>query len=68
MLRFEVTEEPSPGCDGERICYLPGRGLFRSSVSANGDIVVADAYNCRIIWVRAHHVVRQLGTTARAGT
>ena len=42
MLRFEVTEEPSPGCDGERICYLPGRGLFRSSVSANGDIVVGE--------------------------
>jgi uncharacterized protein DUF3145 len=42
MLRFEVTEEPSPGCDGERVCYLPGRGIYRSSVSANGDIMVGE--------------------------
>lgn len=42
MLRFEVTEEPSPGVDGERIMYAPGRGVFRASVSANGDIVVPE--------------------------
>lgn len=42
MLRFEVTEEPSPGCDGERIAYVPGRGVFRSSIGANGDIVVGE--------------------------
>lgn len=42
MLRFEVTEDPSPGCDGERLAYVPGRGIFRSSVSANGDLVVAE--------------------------
>jgi outer membrane protein assembly factor BamB len=29
----------------------------------NGDIVVADAYNCRVVWVRAHQIIRQLGTT-----
>jgi hypothetical protein len=28
MLRFEVTEEPSPGVDGERIMHVPSRGLF----------------------------------------
>ena len=27
----------------------------------NGEVVVADAYNCRIIWIRAHRIVRQLG-------
>jgi hypothetical protein len=27
----------------------------------NGDVVVADAYNCRVIWIRAHRIVRQLG-------
>lgn len=40
MLRFEVTEDPCPGCDGERIVYVPGRGVFRTSVSANGDVMV----------------------------
>jgi len=29
MLRFEVTEEPSPGVDGERFCYVPGLGMWR---------------------------------------
>ena len=42
MLRFEVTEEPSPGCDGERLAYVPGRPIFRSTVSACGDIVVGE--------------------------
>jgi outer membrane protein assembly factor BamB len=44
-----------------------GPGLLHTPDDAyplpNGDIVVADAYNCRVIWVRAHHVIRQLGTT-----
>jgi hypothetical protein len=42
MLRFEVTEEPSPGVDGERFCYAPSLGLFRGRTSANGDIVVGE--------------------------
>jgi hypothetical protein len=42
MVRFEVTEEPSPGCDGERIGYLPGRGIFRSAVSASGDMMIGE--------------------------
>ncbi|GLZ79741.1 hypothetical protein Afil01_45480 [Actinorhabdospora filicis] len=42
MLRFEVTEEPSPGVDGERIMYVPGRGVFRATMSANGDLVVPE--------------------------
>ncbi len=42
MLRFEVTEEPSPGVDGERICYVPGRGIWRSAISANGDVVLGE--------------------------
>ncbi|HEY8372168.1 MAG TPA: DUF3145 domain-containing protein [Pseudonocardiaceae bacterium] len=42
MLRFEVTEEPSPGVDGERFCYVPGLGLWRARTSANGDIVVTE--------------------------
>jgi hypothetical protein len=42
MLRFEVTEEASPGVDGERFCYVPGLGLWRGRMSANGDIVVGE--------------------------
>jgi len=42
MVRFEVTEDASPGCDGERILHVPGRGAHRSAVSANGDLVVGE--------------------------
>ena len=30
----------------------------------NGQVVVADAYNCRVVWILRHRIVRQLG---RAG-
>lgn len=42
MVRFEVTEQPSPGVDGERFCFAPGLGLWRGRTSANGDIVVGE--------------------------
>jgi hypothetical protein len=42
MLRFEVTEEPSPGVDGERFMHVPGRGMFRATASANGDIMLSE--------------------------
>jgi hypothetical protein len=42
MLRFEVTEEPSPGVDGERFCFTPQLGLWRGRTSANGDIVAGE--------------------------
>lgn len=42
MLVFEVTEEPTAGTDGERIAYLPGRGVFRAQTGVNGDIVVSE--------------------------
>ena len=41
-LRFEVTENPSEGVDGERFSYVPGLGLWRGSTSANGDVIVAE--------------------------
>ncbi|MGH4023049.1 MAG: DUF3145 domain-containing protein [Pseudonocardiaceae bacterium] len=53
MLRFEVTEEPSPGVDGERFCYVPGLGLWHARTSANGDIMVGEDQ------------LRALATTAR---
>jgi hypothetical protein len=41
-LRFEVTEDSSPGCDGVRHCYTPDLGLFTAVTSANGDIMVSE--------------------------
>jgi hypothetical protein len=40
MLRYEVTEEPSAGIDGERYAVTPTLGVFRSAMSANGDVLV----------------------------
>jgi hypothetical protein len=42
MIRFEITEEPSPGVDGERFMYVPGRGLFRATTGAAGDIQIGE--------------------------
>lgn len=42
MLVFEVTEQGTACSDGERLAYLPGRGFHRSTVSANGDVVVGE--------------------------
>jgi hypothetical protein len=42
MLRFEITEEPSPGIDGERFMHVPGRGLFRATTGAAGDIQIGE--------------------------
>jgi Protein of unknown function (DUF3145) len=41
-LRFEVTEDSSPGCDGVRHCYTPDLGLFTAVTGANGDIMVSE--------------------------
>jgi hypothetical protein len=42
MLRFEVTEEPSAGYDGERFMYVPGRGMFRAAVNVSGDLMITE--------------------------
>ena len=42
MLRFEVTEEPSPGHDGERYMYVPGLGVFRSAMSVTGGLLLTE--------------------------
>lgn len=41
-LRFEITENASEGVDGERFCFVPGLGLWRGSMSANGDVIVGE--------------------------
>ena len=42
VLRYEVTEQASPGCDGERWSVTPSLGVFRSAMSANGDLLVGE--------------------------
>ena len=42
MARFEVTEDASHGQDGERICHVPGRAIWRATVSANGDVMLSE--------------------------
>jgi len=41
-LRFEVTEEASPGCDAVRYSYTPELGTFSAVTSANGDILIPE--------------------------
>ena len=41
-VRFEITEDASPGCDAMRYCYTPNLGLFSATTSANGDILVPE--------------------------
>ncbi|MCL6538681.1 MAG: DUF3145 domain-containing protein [Acidothermus sp.] len=41
-IRFEVTEDPSPGADGERYAFTPSLGLYHALTSANGDLVVPE--------------------------
>jgi hypothetical protein len=41
-IRFEATEEASPGCDAVRYSYTPSQGTFSCVTSANGDVVVPE--------------------------
>lgn len=41
-LRFEVTEEASPGCDAVRYSYTPALGVFSCPTAANGDVLVPE--------------------------
>ena len=42
VLRFEVTEDPSSGVDGQRFCHTPQLGLWSGVMSANGDVMVGE--------------------------
>ena len=41
-LRFEVTEEPSPGADGGRWMHTPDLGIHYAQTDSAGNIVVAE--------------------------
>jgi len=42
QMRHEVTEDPSPGREGERFSFTPALGLFRASIGAHGDVMVPE--------------------------
>jgi hypothetical protein len=42
-LRFEVTEEASPGYDAVRFSYTPALGVFSAVTMANGDVLVPES-------------------------
>ena len=41
-LRFEVTEEPSPGFDGQRFVSTPSLGLWRSPMGVFGEVYISE--------------------------
>ncbi|WP_087101231.1 DUF3145 domain-containing protein [Nocardiopsis sp. JB363] len=41
-LRFEVTEDASPGGDGVRYSYTPNLGVFTAVTSAAGEVLVPE--------------------------
>ena len=59
-LRFEVTEEASPGCDAVRYSHTPSLGTFSAVTSACGDILVPEAR------LRAALTLAAAGRPARA--
>lgn len=42
LLRFEVTEEPSPGCEGARYSCTPDLGMHVAVIGVHGDILVPE--------------------------
>lgn len=41
-LRFEITEQPSAGSEGERYSGTPTLGLFHATTGVHGDIMVRE--------------------------
>jgi len=42
LLRFEVTEEPSPGSEGQRYSWTPALGLLSALTGVHGDVLVPE--------------------------
>lgn len=39
-MRFEVTEDPSLGHDGQRYSYTPSLGVFQACMGVHGDLLI----------------------------
>ena len=42
MLRYEITEDATPGCDGVRYSCTPSLGVFTAVIGASGDILIPE--------------------------
>ncbi len=42
LVRFEISEEASPGCDAVRYCHTPALGTFCAVMAANGDVMIPE--------------------------
>jgi hypothetical protein len=42
LLRFEVTEDATTGCDGVRYSFTPSLGVFTGVIGASGDIMIPE--------------------------
>jgi len=42
QLRFEITEEPTSGCEGSRFSYTPELGVFHAVTGLHGDIMIPE--------------------------
>lgn len=42
QVRHEITEDPSPGREGERFSSTPALGLFRATIGVHGDVMVPE--------------------------
>jgi hypothetical protein len=60
-LRIEVTEEPSEGSDGERYMLSPTLGIFRTAMSANGDVLVQEDRLRRLVTSATDHASMSYG-------
>jgi hypothetical protein len=41
-LRFEITEEPTPGAEGARYSYTPELGVFHAVTGLHGDLMIPE--------------------------
>jgi len=46
-LRFEITEDPSPGVDGSRWSVTPDLGIFHATIDTAGNVMISEE---RIRW------------------
>ena len=65
-LRFEVTEEASPGCDAVRYSYTPDLGIFSAVTMANGDILIPES-RLRAVMALAAATPVMAGSHSRTG-
>lgn len=62
-LRYEVTEDPSPGSDGGRWMHTPDLGIFFAQTDSVGNVVISEdrlRYAMEVAGSNAHELHREL--------